>query len=35
MGRQLDLKKQGRGGLFIFLGDKMRGECVYDGVGVG
>lgn len=35
MRRQLDLKKQGREGLFIFLRDKMRRERIYDAVGIG
>ena len=33
MGRQLDLKEQGRDGVLIRMGDKMRCERIYDGVG--
>lgn len=35
MGGQLDLKKNRRYWVLVRLGDKMRCECVYDGVGVG
>jgi hypothetical protein len=35
MGRQLDLEKQGREGLRIFLRDEMRCKGIYNGVGVG
>lgn len=33
MGRQLDLEKQGRDGLRIFLRDEMRCKGIYNGVG--
>ena len=35
MGRQLDLEKQGREGLFICKGDPMWRKCIYDGVRIG